>query len=63
MNKQIKELYNKMNENELYKQFTYLNNYYLYHREELDTNEIRSILEQRAYVWKLRKSLQMVNKK
>ena len=63
MNKRIKELYNKMNQKELCRQFYYLNDYYTYHSDELNTYEIRAILEQRAYVWRLRKSLEMVNKK
>ena len=63
MNKRIKELYNKMNQKELCTQFHYLNDYYTYYSGELNTYEIHSILEQRAYVWKLRKSLEMVNQK
>ena len=62
MNKRIKELYNKMDEFELYNQHQYLICYYNNHKE-LNSCEIVEILTQKSYVWALLKSLEMTNQK
>lgn len=63
MDKIIKELYNKMNKDQLYEQFMYLNHFWIANEDHLSIYEINDILEQRAYVWNLRKNLEMANEK
>lgn len=63
MNKAIKELYNKMNDEELFHQIIYLSIYIIEHGNELDYKELKAIRHQKEYIWRLRKSLKLVGAK
>ena len=57
MNKQIKELYNNMNEQELTKQYDYLVEYFATSFGKLTITELREINKQKRYIKSLMNSL------
>ena len=57
MNKQIKELYNNMNEQELTKQYDYLVEYFASNFGKLTITELREINKQKRYIKSLMNSL------
>lgn len=63
MNRAIKELYNNMNERELYKQQEYLFSYYFDRHNELNIKECNAILSQSNYCLALINSLKLVKQK